>query len=947
MTRLCRLVRLVRGLAALAALAGLAAGIPWALAHYLGWPLPRQVPSWSEIQAGLTATGIPDTVLVHILALVVWAGWALLVTSAVTETAAAIRGQVARRLAVAGPLQPLAAHLVAAVALAAAAIATRPEPAGGSVPLVAALTGVPAGPAAISLVDALPTVPVANGQHPGAGALVAPGVPDRAELRRYQVQRRDTLWGIADRQLGDPYRWPQIFALNRDRVMADGRAFTDPDRIWPGWTLLLPAGTPPATVAVAPPPSAPGLRGPGTRTPEPAALPPAASAPSAPAGSTRPDTPPPAHEPIHDEHPGGVAVSPVKLPSGSVVGGSFAAGVAAALGLGRLRRRHGYSPRDPQPGRCLARSGLGPTLRRLSTAARPDGDDAGHEARLDRAALPLASDDPARRDQPDLIEVGARAGEPVSLALAGLGGAVLIGPGADDVARAWVSAVVVRAGPLAVEILITSAARDRLLPELPVVPGIRVVEDTDALLRRLEVETVGRSRQLGDSDTDTDTADAVAYRRANPGEPLPTLLAVVEALPAERAGRWRATLSTGSRLGLGALVLAATDAVASRFDVAADRTATLTAPPAVARRLAGVRLFGMTAAEVTEVLVALADSERRPDSQYGDDRGCEGRDEASPGAAQTGPTSSSEPSDALEVAPTPPWPDLPAAADRICGPAQPPGEPSPDVWAEPATAPPITVRLLGRCLIAVDGQPVSTGLRTVAKELLAWYLLRPDGATVEAAVEALWPDTDPRQVHRQFWLAAANLRTRLRGTDHPGVKVLVQTGEVYRAQAEVIGCDLWDFQAALGAAARAGDDGTARDALRRAVQVYRGDFAAAADYLWAEPVRADLHRRALDAHLRLAELDERAGHREAALAVLERAVALDGVAEEPYRRLMAAQARLGRPDAVRATWRALQRRLAELDLDPEPATVRLYRGLTVEVTTAVERPPGVARVGLP
>lgn len=153
----------------------------------------------------------------------------------------------------------------------------------------------------------------------------------------------------------------------------------------------------------------------------------------------------------------------------------------------------------------------------------------------------------------------------------------------------------------------------------------------------------------------------------------------------------------------------------------------------------------------------------------------------------------------------------------------------------------------------------------------------------------------------------------------------------------MIGCDLWDFQTALGHAARAADDTAARAALQVAVDAYRGDFAGTADYLWAEPVRRDLHRRALDAHLRLAELDQRLGNPQAALVVLEKAVALDGVAEEPYRRLMTAQARLERPDAVKATWRALQRRLADLDLDSEPPTLRLYRSLTADPAPPVRR----------
>ena len=116
--------------------------------------------------------------------------------------------------------------------------------------------------------------------------------------------------------------------------------------------------------------------------------------------------------------------------------------------------------------------------------------------------------------------------------------------------------------------------------------------------------------------------------------------------------------------------------------------------------------------------------------------------------------------------------------------------------------------------------------------------------------------------------------------------------------------------------------------MRRAVDAYRGDLLSGSGYPWVEPVRQDLHRRALDAHLRLAELEDQAGHPDAAVAVLERVIDLDRYAEEPYRRLMALHAAHGRLDAVTATWQLLRRRLADLDVDMDETTARLYRTLT-------------------
>ena len=61
--------------------------------------------------------------------------------------------------------------------------------------------------------------------------------------------------------------------------------------------------------------------------------------------------------------------------------------------------------------------------------------------------------------------------------------------------------------------------------------------------------------------------------------------------------------------------------------------------------------------------------------------------------------------------------------------------------------------------------------------------------------------------------------------------------------------------------------------------------------------------------------------------MLERIIDLDRYAEEPYRRLMTLHAAHGRRDAVTATWQLLVRRLADLDIDVDEATARLYRTL--------------------
>jgi LysM domain len=230
-----------RGLLALVGAAVVVVGVPAALLWWVGSPLPAEMPSLSEITDALRDTYIPDEFLVKALALVCWVVWVELVASLLVEAVAYARGRKAGSVPLAGGLQRGAARLVATVALLGVLFATRGmhDDRPGQ-PLA------PVSPPAVSFVTDLERAGGQQDMHPDAPA------PAPAEAPTYSVQRRDTLWDIAERHLGDPFRWREIFDLNQGRPQADGRCLTDPDLIYAGWRLELPADATGLTPAAAP-----------------------------------------------------------------------------------------------------------------------------------------------------------------------------------------------------------------------------------------------------------------------------------------------------------------------------------------------------------------------------------------------------------------------------------------------------------------------------------------------------------------------------------------------------------------------------------------------------------------------------------------------------------------------------------------------------------------------
>lgn len=233
------------------ALLALVVGLPVALVLLGGTPpIPTSIPDLGDL-----ARTIGPADLVHVLVAIVWLVWLVFVACVALEVVAARRGGLARTVPLAGPLQHLARALV-----------------GGLL-----VTGLVAGPAQAGIASA--TDDLAPVSTPVAAAVVqqapvpdeptvAERVQDRVEghlvytVKAPQGGYHDNLWDIAEKHLGDGFRYQEIYELNKDRVQLDGRKLELARLIQPGWQLVMPEdATGVVRVAADPapaPPAAPG-----------------------------------------------------------------------------------------------------------------------------------------------------------------------------------------------------------------------------------------------------------------------------------------------------------------------------------------------------------------------------------------------------------------------------------------------------------------------------------------------------------------------------------------------------------------------------------------------------------------------------------------------------------------------------------------------------------------
>ncbi|GGM81113.1 hypothetical protein GCM10012275_59730 [Longimycelium tulufanense] len=921
--------RLLVALVALCALAVLLVGVPWGLTAYIGWPLPDHIPTRDEIEATLL-NPLSVTLLLDILACLAWPTWLVFTVDVARCLPDALRGV---RPPAIGPVHAVAGVLVASAVLGLlhprAAEGAGPVPSAG--PALAVATAQVEFPN-VAVTGVAPHAAARADPHPQQGAVVVQ--PPHGGIH-------DSLWRIAERELGDGRHWNELFQLNQGRLQPDGDALIDPHLIRPGWVLQLPAD------AVAQPASPPQS--------EPAPHEPASPHPS----PSQPPVVQPSPDAVPDRHraPAPHAVSTtsgtaITLWSGGLVAASMASAVTLAMVIRRRKRRRAYQPgsgdRMPPPAPAPAVHAL-----RLAYDEEHLDDSDNHEEHvtldtlLPQVSAPI-SVEPSTNDNGS-IEIGVREQRARAVNLAAVRGLGLTGAGAEATARSLL--VHLLATTNATVIIPADDARALLGDDLPDSARLHVTNDLPSAITAL-----GQHGSRRGSKDEITALVAVLVAQIDGPEP-----------------RLQSILDAGSGSGIAGIVLGHWRPGAT-VRVRADGIVAAASPTVDALR--GTHLFHLDTSDTRDLLALLAHTPAPSTPPPGpaepavEEHGFGGReleDAAEAEWAQSHVESDEDelaaPEQALDRAPAEPSEHLGNSAQTQETDASralksdagtPAGLPAaeeaastgregavtanvPDLIGEheqPCEHPerPWALSIFGPITLSwrsPDGHDhdVTSALAPKHKALLVFLALHPSGTTRDAVREALWPDARGRRPFNAFYASLSQLRKASAiATADQAVDLISQHGEQVALDPGVVEVDYWQLHDAEHARRMAASDEERMTAWSRIAAIYHGEIADGMSALWLEGPREAAHRSVVDALAGMAA-HYRGRDPQRQLQLLEHARLLNPENEHIYRDIMRVQAQLGLTDAIARTVQLLTTTLAEIGERPDPTTLMLARTL--------------------
>ncbi|GAA4513380.1 MULTISPECIES: BTAD domain-containing putative transcriptional regulator [Nonomuraea] len=222
--------------------------------------------------------------------------------------------------------------------------------------------------------------------------------------------------------------------------------------------------------------------------------------------------------------------------------------------------------------------------------------------------------------------------------------------------------------------------------------------------------------------------------------------------------------------------------------------------------------------------------------------------------------------------------------------------------------------------LIVDGVP-RCSRRTKVLELAAYLALHPEGVERHRLQERLFPDADPRRGGNYFRQVVHKLRQAT------GVN-LSRTAHGHVRWADGLYVDSTDlrFERMIGEAYRLRGE-ERLDCIESTLEMVEGPYLPESELEWAEERRHELEVMIVNAAVDAAQVAVSLGYLERARQAATFAINRDPFCESAYCVRMRVEGALGSPHAVLAEFQRLTTALAELGVEPTPATRQLVREL--------------------